>query len=202
MDEESYRPRRPLPRADLSRALSSAASDPAVRHDTAHDTAALVLEAGRSGTADLRCLLELGDSVGLDELAALWRRAEPGSLPATLWTLYLLRTWCRRHGADVVRLYRAGRPHAEVAAAIAGLPEPAGDDDVARFADELLAAVFRDDLGTSLQRAAGFCRVVAAGRGDVAGTPDSDSAHLGFGGLDAAAALDRAAAAWRAGSLH
>lgn len=200
MDREQ-RPRRPLPRADLSSALSEASADPASRHEAAHDTAALVLEAGRSGTADLATLLELDESVGLDELAALWRRAEPGSLPATLWTLYLLRAWCRRHGGDVVRLYEAGRPHAEVAAAIAGLPEAAGPDDALHFVEELLEAVYRDDLGTSLQRAAALCRVVAAGRGALT-CSGKDSPQLGFGGLDAADALDRAAAAWRRGLLH
>lgn len=199
--EHEHRPRRPLPRADLSRALSAASSDPACRHDAAHDTAALVLEAGRSGAADLAALVELDESVGLDELAALWRRAEPGSLPATLWTLYLLRAWCRRHGEDVARLYAAGRPHAEVAAAIAGLPEIPEPGNALRFVEELLEAVYRDDLGTSLQRGAAFCRVVAAGRGALTGDGTS-SPRLGFGGLDAADALDRAAAAWRRGSLH
>jgi hypothetical protein len=199
--EGTPRQRRPLLRADLSHALSCAGGDPAARHDAAHETAARVLAAGRTGAVDLGTLLHLADSVGLDELGALWRAAAPGSLPATLWTLYLLRAWCHRRGEEVARLYRCGRVHAEVAAAVAGLPEGPSGADAAAFADALLTAVFGGDLGTSLQRAAAFCRVVAAGRGDlidVGGAPP----EIGFGGLDAAASLDRAAAAWRAGSLH
>ncbi len=201
MDEQPHRARRPVLRADLSTALSAAASDPAVRHDTAHETAARVLEAGRTGVTDLDTLLELGDLVGLDELGTLWRHTEPGSLPATLWHLYLLRTWCCRQGQDVARLYTAGRPHAEVATAVAGLPDAPGPEEVGRFADELLSAVFAGDLGTNLERAAAFCRVVAAGRGEL-GSGRGASPEIGFGGLDAAAALERAAAAWRTGTLH
>lgn len=198
-----HRPRRPTLRADLSEALGCDSNDPAARHERAHTTARAVLAAGRSGTAEQASLVTLGDTVGLDELAQLWRHAEPGTLPATLWALYLLRAWCHRSGAEVARLYRAGRRHAEVADVIAGVPEAPDAGDMARLADTLLADVFSGDLGTSLERAAAFSRILAAGRSEQATAGgDASPGELGARALEVAAQLERAAAAWRAGSLH
>ena len=198
------RPRRPTLRADLSEALACDSNDPAARHERAHATARAVLAAGRSGTAESASLVTLGDTVGLDELAELWRHAEPGTLPATLWALYLLRAWCHRSGAEVARLYQAGRRHAEVADVIAGVPEAPEGADMARLADTLLADVFSGDLGTSLERAAAFSRILAAGRGEETrlGGDGTSPGELGARALEVAAQLERAAAAWRAGSLH
>lgn len=198
---EAQRPSRPVLASDLSRLAGAMEHDPGVRRDTAHESAASVLRAGRANDVDLRALLELEETVGLDELGELWRHTDRASLPATLWTMYLLRTWCHRRGEDVCRLWQVGTPHAEVAAAVAGLPAAPTPADAATFADDLLEGVYRGDLPTSLQRAAGFFRVVAAARADL---PDTGHAapELGFGALGTAEDLDRAAADWRAGVLH
>ena len=214
MPEQPERPRRPVLRPSLAEALSSSEADPAARHELAHSTASAVLAAGRSGAADPCSLVSLAERVGLDELAELWRHAEPGTLPATLWALYLVRAWCHRRGEEVARLYRAGKVHAEVAEVIAGVPYSPEATDMARLADALLEDLFRGDLSTSLHRAAAFTRIIAAGRahqalggpapaGRGAGGGDGTSeAELGARALEVAAQLERAAAAWDAGTLH
>ncbi len=195
------RPRRPMLSPDAEKLSRETDIDPAARRDAAHASAASVLRAGRDGAVDVRTLLELEQTVGLEELCGMWRDTDRASLPSTLWTLYLLRAWCHRAGPDVVRLWHAGRPHAEVAAAVAGLPPVPTDAEVGAFADSLLAGVFAGDLSTSLHRAAGFFRVIAAARADL---PDTGHAapELGFGALTTAQDLERAADAWHAGALH
>ena len=121
------------------------------------------MQAGRSpGDGDR--FVALADQVGLDTLAALWRDADPVSLPGALWTLYVLRQWCHTSGEEVTRLWRAGEPLAPAEAAVAGVADYADVDAVQRVADAVLAGVYQGDLDVALERAASFFRVVAAGR--------------------------------------
>ena len=70
---------------------------------------------------------------------------------------------------------------------VVGAPTPAGPDELLGVADRILRGVFEGDLGLALDRAASFCRVVAAGCTDLA--DDSDAADP-----ERAAALTRRAA--------
>lgn len=203
----SPRPRRPVPRASLDGVASAGTDDPAATVELAHATAAAVLRAGRRVDSDVPVDLveRLG---GLDELAALWQDAEPGTLPATLLTLYLLREWCRGSGAEAARLYREGQHPAEVDHAVAGVVAPPGPADVAVLADAVLHSTYRGDLAVALERAAAFSRVVGAGRRAVAhsrAVDDADDAtrqlRLATGNDRAARDLEQAARAWRAGTL-
>jgi len=198
---------RPLPRASFDGVAASADHDPAASAELAHATAAAVLRAGRSGQepVPLDLVQRLG---GLDELAALWQDAEPGTLPATLLTLYLLREWCRGSGAEAARLYRDGQHHAEVAHAVAGVVTPPGPEDVATLADAVLTSTYRGDLAVALERAAAFSRVVGAGRRAAApdrARDDVDDAtrhlRLAAGNERCARELEQAARAWRSGTL-
>ena len=81
--------------------------DPFARAELAAATAAAVISHGRSAGSE--SLVDLADRVGLDTLAELWRTEQPSSLPGALWALYLLRRWCQSNGAEVTRLWRAGR---------------------------------------------------------------------------------------------
>ena len=166
----------------------------------ASSTAAVVVAAGRSPGDDER-FVELADRVGLDTLAALWRDADPVSLPGALWALYLLRQWCRTDGDEVTRLWRAGEALAPAEAAVAGVADYADVPAVQQLADAVLAGVYRGELDVALERAAAFFRVVAAGRRslDTYATADED---LALRNDRAAAALSAAAERWRAGALH
>lgn len=198
MSQQPPRPRRPLLGADLVHLHPATGPDPATVHDAAHNSAATVVRAARDGQADLPELLHLADTLGLDEMALLWRASERSSLPCTLWTLYVLRSWCHHAGQDVAQLWQRGLPHAEVAAAVAGLPDTPTGSQLAAFADALLEGILLGDQSATLHRAAGFFRVIATGRADL---PDTGHAEpeLGFCALSTADELDRAAAASQAG---
>lgn len=166
-------------------------------------TAAVLVQAGRSpGDGDR--FVALADRVGLDTLAALWRDADPVSLPGALWALYLLRQWCRSDADEVTRLWRAGEALAPAEAVVAGVGEYADADAVRRLADAVLGGLYQGDLAVALERAAAFFRVVAAGRrflGDDA-VYAPDGVDLAERNTRVAAALTAAARHWRAGTLH
>ena len=178
--------------------------DPAARTTAAHATADAVLRAGRSGSDPqvTSRLVALVETVGLDELAELWRDSPEDTLPGTLWQLYLLRTWVRRDGVEAARLYDAGRGVAEVSSAVAGVAEPPGPAEVAALGDAVLTSAFEGDFAVALERAAAFCRVVGAGRAYLADEvadeqSASDQTRLASGNIRMAECLERSAALWR-----
>ena len=191
------RPHRPVRRADLS-ALAGAAEDlePFAREELAAATAAAVITHGRSsGTS----LVDLADRVGLDTLAELWRTQQPSSLPGALWALYLLRRWCRGHGDEVTRLWRAGRPYAPADEVVAGVSETADPAAMADLADAVLHGAYHGDFDVALERAAAFFRVVASGRRELA-TEDAGGARerqLAERNDEVADGLTMAAQRWR-----
>lgn len=208
-EEATGRHRRPLLPGELPDLPSDAVPDHASATEhagiAAETTARALLDQARSDPRDVDRLLRLADDVGLEELAALWARAETGTLPAALWALFVLQTWCRRAPLEVARLVAAGRPHAEVSASIAGLPDETSREDVLRLADDILRGALARDLPTSLERAAALCRVLAAGRGAVpSGAREDPWAQpvLGARLLTTAEGLDRAARTERSGHVE
>lgn len=196
------RPRRPVLSGELPDVPGE--PDPADRVAAAHATAAAVLAAGRGDDADperTRRLVALVDDVGLDEIADLWCDAGPDTLPGTLWSLYLLRTWVHRNGVEAARLFAAGHRAAEVPTAVAGVADPPGPREVADLGDAVLTSAFDGDFAVALERAAAFCRVIAAGRAYVADDADDDEGgrqtRLAQGNLRMAEDLERSAALWR-----
>lgn len=210
-DGQAPRPHRPAPYADLTEMIDAAGGSGARSSgEIAAETAEALVRAGRE-SADPTRFVELADVIGIETLAALWRDADPGSLPGALWALYLLRQWCRDDGGEVTRLWRAGEPLAPAEAAVAGVADFADIDALRRFADAALTGVYGGDLDVALERAAAFFRVIAAGRRDV-GAPsvDRDSpADDGAAEHVLAVRNDRvgeglgaAARRWRDGRLH
>ncbi len=207
---DGERRHRPSLYADLTELIDSAGgTTPSSRAEIAAATAAVVVQAGRAGEEDGR-FVELADRIGLDTLAALWRDAEPVSLPGALWALYLLRQWCHTHGEEVARLWRAGEPFATADAVVAGVPDFPDAEMIERIADAVLARAYRGDFAVALERAAALFRVVAAGRRELAGAdcsgglggPVSPELELAVRNDRVAADLATAAARWRAGTLH
>lgn len=185
--------------------------DPAERRTLAHDTAAAVLRLGQASDDPevTRRLVRLVDEVGLDEVAELWRQAPAGTLPGTLWGLYLLRVWVRGQPAVAADLFAEGRRHVPVATVVAGVADPPGPAEVAVMIDAMLTSAFDADLADALDRAAAFARVVAAGRAhraddaDAAAEPERAGllTRLAAGSLALAERLELGAALWRAGRL-
>jgi len=198
------RPHRPALFADLTEMIDAAGgASPSSRAEIAAATAAVLVQAGRS-PGDGGRFVGLADRVGLDTLAALWRDADPVSLPGALWALYLLRQWCRTAGDEVTRLWRTGEPLAPAEVAVAGVGDYADVAAVQRVADAVLAGVYQGDLAVALERAAAFFRVVAAGRRALGGAAlhADDGVDLADRNDRAATALAAAARQWRAGTLH
>ena len=209
MSEPAPRPRRPALSADLIASLGSAISgEPVSRADLASATAAAVVSAGRS--AELSSpgegpepFLTLADRIGLETLAELWRGSEPASLPGSLWTLYLLRTWCRDNADEVARLWRAGRPYAPADEVVAGVADDADPAAMVGLADAILAGAYRGDFAVALERAAAFFRVVATGRRELAplGADGDEGRDRAERNERAADGLATAALRWREGVL-
>jgi len=201
-------PRRPLMPGELPDVIGD--TDPADKIAIAHATAAAVVSFGRDGDGapeTTRRLVSLADSIGLDEMAELWREAGSGTLPGTLWSLYLLRSWVQRSGTEVSRLFAEGQRVAEVASAVAGVAEPPGPQEVGDLGDAILTSAFDGDFAIALERAAAFCRVVAAGRAHTADESYEDSegarqTRLAAGNIRMADELTTAARLWRSDALH
>jgi hypothetical protein len=203
MNEEPARPHRPALFADLTEMIDAAAGmSPSSRADIAAATAAVLVQAGRAPGDGAR-FVALADRVGIDTLAALWRDADPVSLPGALWALYLLRPWCRSSGDEVTRLWRAGEHLAPAESAVAGVAEYADADAVQHTADAVLTGVYQGDLAVAFERAAAFFRVVATGRRALGTDAQfaADGVDLAARNERVAAALSAAARRWRAGTL-
>ena len=203
---EFPRPHRPALFSDLTEMIDAAGgASPDSRAEIAAATAAVLVQAGRSPGDGAR-FVDLADRVGLDTLGALWRDAEPVSLPGALWALYLLRQWCHADADEVTRMWRAGEPLAPAEAAVAGVRDLADADALRALPDAVLAGVYQGDLAVALERGAAFFRVVAAGRRAVATSDDpaamADAENWAQRNERAAAALSSAAGLWRAGALH
>ena len=120
----ALRPTRP---AQLSPAVAeniAGGMDPQDISEISHLSAAALLDRVRHSEDPevVRRVLALVETVGVDEIAELWSKAEPDSLPGILWRLYLLRTWMRTHRDSIARLWRVGEPVATSASAIARMP--------------------------------------------------------------------------------
>lgn len=194
-------PRRPASKPPEAIEALGEASHPIDELHAAHESAAVLLHAGRAAddpTVTER-LVALVDDVGLPVLADLWARRPGRSLPGALYRLYLLREWTAADPDQVAREYAAGTHFAEPSHAVAGA-EPPGPEEVRRVADAILRGAFTGDFALALERAAAFCQVVVRGRAELA----RDVRDLGEAGKLQQVARDLKASAqlWRDDELH
>lgn len=149
--------------------------DPMARSEAADRLATLLVRGPRTeGDSELvERIVRLADSEGLDEIAALWSSAPPGSLAGVLWRLYLLRAWVYADPETAAREFDLGRTHVPVHEVVAGVTDPPRPEDVRRLADTVLRGVRVGDFADALFRAAAFTRVAAAGRARVDHGPES-----------------------------
>ncbi|NLW98297.1 MAG: hypothetical protein GXY39_01190 [Actinomycetales bacterium] len=205
---------RPVPRRpvhfgpDAMEAYGGMTPDPAQVVEAAHQSAALVVDAGRDA-ASTEEFIALVDEVGLSTLAALWSERPARTLPGVLWRLYVIREWIRRDPDRASREYTAGVRHAEVHHAVAGSAEPPGPTEVGLVADEILRGVYHGDLAVALERGSSFCHVISSGRAELADDIDVDDPAEGSRQTQQAAAMQStaqdlqvAARLWRDGELR
>lgn len=185
-------PRRPIRfgPADLE-AHGGTLPGPAETTEVAHQTAAILVGAGRAAhDPDVTSrLVGLVDDLGLTTIADLWSARPARSLPGALWRLYALREWVRRNPEEASREYAAGIRFTDVAHAVAGIAEPPRPEELQRVADQILAGVFDGDLAVALERASAFCAVIAAGRAELAHDSDGLDPDAASGLTHSGAAL-------------
>lgn len=175
MSDDSRAFHKPVRRpAELFDRLFSS-TDPAEVSRIAHATAVALVSRVRDEPADavVERLVAFTDEHGIDTIAELWSRSPARSLPGTLWRLYLLQLMVHDDPRTAALLYERGR--ARLASAddvVAGVPSPAGPDELVSLSDAILRGVFSGDLAVALDRAASFCRVEAAGAADLADDHD------------------------------
>jgi hypothetical protein len=159
-------PRRPAFLGKVALESIGGSRDPAEIAEVAHQTASLLVEAGRrsSDAAARERLVRLVDDVGLDTIAEMWSSRPARSLPGTLWRLYAVREWVRRDAVGAAGDFAAGKEVAAVSSVVAGAAEPPTPEAVRDLLDEVLHGVFAGELDVALERAGAFCRVVVAGR--------------------------------------
>ena len=216
-NQDRASPRRPAFFTPLSMdSLGGSESlDPARVTEVAHETAAVIVKTVRAAhDPDLTDkLVALVDDLGLATIAALWADLPARTLPGALWRLYALREWVCRDPVGASADYAAGIRFADVPHVVAGVAEPTGPVELHELTDAILTGVFEADLAIALERAAGFCRVVAAGRAERANDSDasaSDAQDLQWGLAQTRRAaslqttaddLEACARLWRKGDL-
>ena len=198
---DEHRPRRPAMMSPAAMEAFGGTVDPMQEIEAAHQTAAVLVHAGRSAhdpTVTAR-LVDLVEELGLSTVADLWAHRPARTLPGALWRLYVLREWVRRAPDEASLDYRAGVRFADVDHAVAGAADPPGPAEVTDLADTILACVFEGDLAVALERAAAFCRVVAAGRADR--SEGEEAATRAAQPMDTADDITAAASLWQLGEL-
>ena len=184
--------------------------DPTLRGEIAHTTAGALVH--RSRLVDdpdvVSRLITLVETEGLDVVAGLWSDSPADTLPGALWRLYVLREWVRRDPETVTLRYRLGVAAAPVHEVVAGAAGTS-PEDMARLADAVLTGVFAGDLAVALERAAAFCRILAAGAAIDADAVEHADDHRaarmthGAGALvRTAEELEESARLWRADRLE
>jgi len=152
--------------------------DPASILRVAHDTAHALVDRARENEdpAVLQRLIAYTDEHGIDAIAELWARSSAKSLPGALWRIYLMRLLIRQDPDGTSLLYQRGTEVLQtIDAVVAGAPLPTGPEEITALADEILRGIFVGDFATALDRAAAFCRVVAAGATSIADDADFTS---------------------------
>ncbi len=196
------KPRRPAFADPATLEERGGSYDPTEEVAAAHESARILVEAGRSSADPVETgrLIDVLDELGMEALAELWAGRPADTLPGALWRLYAVRQWVRIDPDRASREYAAGVRFATVNHVVAGVGEPAGPQEVAALVETILAGVFRGDLGVALHRAAAFCRVVSSGRADIG--DEERAADSAADLLTTATELDWCAQLWRAGRLH
>ncbi|WP_213816272.1 DNA-directed RNA polymerase subunit beta [Glaciihabitans sp. dw_435] len=141
-------------------------SDPAQILRVASETAHALLDRARTNTDPevLDRLVAYTDEHGIDELAELWARSSPRSLPGALWRIYLVRVLIRQDPTGISFLFQRGTEVLQtIDTVVVGATIPTGPGEITELADQILRGLFVGDFAIALDRAAAFCRITASG---------------------------------------
>lgn len=185
--------------------------DPEAAHRLAQESSWALLHRVRQ-VADpdiVRRVVELASGEGLNDIAELWARESPNSLAGVLWRLYLLRRITVTDAVGTADLFERGSQRiGTIDPIVVGAVMPATPESIAELCDTILRGAFTGDLGVTLDRAASYARVMAAGAAELADDRDPHSQAQGselttraLRYATIARELDGAARRWRDGTL-
>ena len=167
MTDQAGRPyHRPMTPGDRFFEAIEAGADPAAVAEAADRAAAIIVRGARDADQEVvgERLLHLAETEGIETIAEVWSGAPADSLAGCLWRLYLLRQWVYADPVGVAHQFEAGRAHAPVAGAVAGVADPPGPNELKTMIDHVLRGIAVSDFADVLFRAAAFAHVVATGR--------------------------------------
>ncbi len=196
MSRDFHRPM--LPGAELFEAQADR-HDPAELAAAGHRVATLLVRGPRDA-ADQEMVdrvLHLADAEGLGTVAELWSHAPSDTVAGCLWRLYLLRDWVHRQPELAAREFAAGKVHAPVREALAGVIDPPSPQDMVTLVDIVVRGIVGDHFDVTLDRAGAFAHIIGVGRAQL----DSGDPHSAARLVDMAAQLHRAAAIERDSGL-
>ncbi|MFD1201459.1 hypothetical protein ACFSWE_15960 [Leucobacter albus] len=185
--------------------------DPEAAHRLAQETSWALLHRVRDGADPeiVQRVVDVAAGDGINDIAELWARESAHSLAGVLWRLYLLRRITLADPVGTADLFaRGSRRIGTIDPIVVGAVEPATPETIAELCDRILRGAFVGDLGVTLDRAAAYSRVMAAGAAELADDRDPhDEAHgsqlttraLRYAMI--ARELDGAARRWRDGTL-
>lgn len=185
--------------------------DPEAAHRLAGETSWALLHRVRAGAEPeiVQRVVDVAAGDGINDIAELWSRESTHSLAGVLWRLYLLRRITVADPAGTADLFARGSKRiGTIDPIVVGAVEPATPESIAELCDLILRGAFVGDLGATLDRAAAYSRVMAAGAAELADDRDPhDDAHgselttraLRYSTI--ARELDAAARRWREGTL-
>lgn len=184
---------------------------PEAAHRLAHETSWALLNRVREGAdpAIVARVVEVASSDGINDIAELWSRESSHSLAGVLWRLYLLRRISVADSVGTADLFARGSQRiGTIDPIVAGATEPVSPEGIAALCDLILRGAFVGDLGASIDRAAAYARVMAAGAAELADDRDphdaDHAAQLTTRSLRyamIARELDAGARRWRDGTL-
>lgn len=184
---------------------------PEAAHRLAQETSWALLHRVREGADPeiVSRVVAVAAGDGINDIAELWAHESTHSLAGVLWRLYLLRRITVTDPLGTADLFARGSGRiGTIDPIVVGTPEPATPESIASLCDEILRGAFVGDLGATLDRAAAYTRVMAAGAAELADDRDlHDQAHgteltkraLRYSTI--ARELDGAARRWRDGTL-
>lgn len=185
--------------------------DPEASHRIAHETSWALLNRVRqvADPAIVARVIEVASGEGINDIAELWARESTHTLAGVLWRLYLLRRIVDADAEGAADLFRRGSERiGTIDPIVAGASEPVSPTSVAQLCDSILRGAFVGDLGSALDRAAAYSRVMSSGAAELADEREilapEHSTELTTRALRYATIsreLDAGARRWREGTL-
>ncbi len=150
--------------------------DPAAISRVAHETARALLHRvhGSDDPSVVKRTVRYTAEHGVSDLAELWAKSAPRTLPGALWRLYLVHAAVSRDTDGAAIAFRRGVARdRSIHTLVAGAPEPTGPAEIRELTDEILRGAFTGDFANALDRAASFCMVMSLGFGAFADDIDA-----------------------------